>query len=350
MQVFFIGATGHIGGALLNLLVQQYPSDSFTVLVRSPLQAEQLSAKYHVPTLLGSLEDVDAILPQIKEHQIVINCGPDTPFPAQVDKILKTLEECVDKRYYIHTSGAASIWEKLGGNKEGDKVWDDIEDVDTILGFPKEIPHGTIDKLVLSSNSKTLHVAIISPGYVEGLSVTIGRKTPLTFPDMFHTIQHLGAVYTVGGGLNLMSFMHVDDLVKLYAHLFASAVQGIQDKTVFRNEEIWGPKAYFFAHGVEMSWSEWMREFIAPALKKANAKFMKDSNEIKALSANELAEIVVTRLKGMPQAEAFSNAIAQGMESSMRIRSSRALKEFGWTAGSYLGVDEAVELYLAENA
>ena len=46
--------------------------------------------------------------------------------------------------------GAALIWDEPDGSVAGTKVWDDVDDIDTITSMPDEVTHSITDKVSLS--------------------------------------------------------------------------------------------------------------------------------------------------------------------------------------------------------
>ena len=57
-----IGATGHIGGAVLDLISSESPELSILALVRDEQKSERLVAKYpRVSTLIGDLDSTELL-------------------------------------------------------------------------------------------------------------------------------------------------------------------------------------------------------------------------------------------------------------------------------------------------
>lgn len=77
--------------------------------------------------------------------------------------------------YWLHTSGAglfsfADTENKIYGEK-GDKIYDDMRDIQEITNFPDHAFHRDVDKVVLEAGAnhpQVLKVAIISPVTVYG--------------------------------------------------------------------------------------------------------------------------------------------------------------------------------------
>lgn len=108
------GATGHIGGAVLDALLHEYLGENLQVqaLVRTQAQADRLTAQYPtVSCTVGRIEDHDIVENLSRNAHIVVNCAPDITHDADIKAILKGLSSRAPEKkgYYIHTSGATLI-------------------------------------------------------------------------------------------------------------------------------------------------------------------------------------------------------------------------------------------------
>jgi hypothetical protein len=289
-----------------------------------------------------------------------IDCAPDIPYADSIKKILDILNEAREKQYYIGTSGAASIWSEPNGNTPGDRMWDDVHDIDEILSRPETCAHAVIDRIVLGATSNTLKTALVSPVMVMGLSPSKTHPWPLTFPDYLWIVEKLGCGYTIDKGLNLTSFIHVHQVAQLYSHILSSALQDLcvspppllsspttAQETVV---EMWGLKAYYFASGSAIPWKDFLGGHILPSLRRHNAEFLTSSTSeaLKEISISEATAIIKERVGNFEGADVYSKHIADSIGASMRARASRAEKKFGWQASDELGIDEAVESYLSQ--
>ena len=379
-KVFLVGATGHIGGAVLHAIHNTYSSShvQIFVLVRSQSDAEYLRQQYSVTSIIGTLESIEEVAGQIKSSDIVISvstpwyhittseidkytdCAPDIPYVDSITKILDIFNKAESKQYYIGTSGAASIWSAPDGNTPGDRIWDDIDDIDDIMSLPETGPHSAIDRIVLGAATDTLKTAIVSPVMVMGLSPSKTHPCPLTFPDYLWVVEKLGCGYTIDKGLNQTSFIHVNDVAKLYSHILSSALRelGVSLPPQFAptaasletGVEIWGPRVYYFASGPTISWKDFLGQHILPSLKTHNADFFASSpsETLKEISISEATGIIKERVGSFEGADVYSRHIADSMGTTMRTRASRAEKAFGWKAGEELGIDKAVQLFLSK--
>jgi len=69
-----IGATGHIGGAVLDLITSEPPELSILALVRDEQKSERLVAKYpRVSTLIGDLDSTELLETSSYNADVVIS-------------------------------------------------------------------------------------------------------------------------------------------------------------------------------------------------------------------------------------------------------------------------------------
>ncbi|KAL0260446.1 hypothetical protein SLS55_004133 [Diplodia seriata] len=81
VKVFFLGATGHIGGEVLDATLNQFPDIEVTALVRTEDKGARLRKRYrNVKTVIGDLDSLDVIEQASKDVSIVISTSPSTYF------------------------------------------------------------------------------------------------------------------------------------------------------------------------------------------------------------------------------------------------------------------------------
>jgi hypothetical protein len=73
--------------------------------------------------------------------------APDVTHEVGISAILRGLQRKKTKGYYIQTSGAALIWDEPDGSKPGTKIWDDVNDIETITSMPLDRNHRSTDKV-----------------------------------------------------------------------------------------------------------------------------------------------------------------------------------------------------------
>ncbi|KAH0424862.1 nucleoside-diphosphate-sugar epimerase [Colletotrichum camelliae] len=341
-QIFFVGGTGHIGGAVLELLLQQHADAKVKVLVRDEAKAERLVSKYpQVSTVVGDTGNFELLEKCSKEANIVINTSPDITHDAGIKAILAGLKAREGpKGYYIHTSGASLIWDEPAGSKDA-RWWDDIKDIKDILAFKGEAhTHAVTDKIVRDA-APDVNVAIVSPGFVGGMSPSIEHPTPITTPAIFLTARAMKTGWQIAEGENTHAWIDVSDLARIFLILIGKAINGASDSEPF---ELWGPEAYYFATGEDISFAKFMKHLV-PILKQHGVI---ESEEVKSVSVVEAAR---TSMGGSdydpddtpppPDTWAMHIAIMYGI--NMRVSASR-MEKLGWKAEKGSVVDTFSEV------
>lgn len=327
-----MGSTGHIGGAVLDQFLQKYPDATVKALVRDEQKAARLVAKYpRVETVIGDTSSLEILEEASRGADIVLNTSPDITHDAGINAILKGLKDHAGpKPYYIHTSGASLIWDEPTGSKDA-RWWDDIADVKDISAFKGEAhTHAVTDKIVRDA-SADVNVAIISPGFVGGMSPSIEHPTPITTPAIFLTSRAFRSGFQIAQGENTHAWIDVSDLAKMYIVLVDHAIAGLNgtasDSVPF---DIWGPDAYYFGTSEDISFNKFISH-LAPVLKDQGVI---ESTEIKSVSVTEAARASIAGTDYDPDAPppaldswAMHIAIMYGI--NMRVRASR-MEKLSW--------------------
>ncbi|ETS85655.1 hypothetical protein PFICI_03680 [Pestalotiopsis fici W106-1] len=334
VNIFFVGGTGHIGGAVLDQLLQKYADAKVKALVRDEAKGSRLVAKYpSVEVIVGTTTDLELLEKASKEADIVVNTSPDITHDAGIKAILSGLKARggPNKPYYIHTSGASLIWDEPTGSKDA-HWWDDITDVQDIIGFKGEAyTHAVTDKIVRDGASD-VNVAIVSPGFVGGMSPSIEHPTPITTPAIFLTARAFKSGWQIDQGENIHAWIDVSDLAKIFIILVDKATAELAGTAVSAPFPLWGPEAYYFGVGENISFADFMQG-LAPVLKDQGVI---GSAEIKSVSVTEAARASIAGSDYDPDAPppaldswAMHIAIMYGI--NMRLKPSRA-EQLGWKA------------------
>ncbi|KAK4450272.1 hypothetical protein QBC34DRAFT_461650 [Podospora aff. communis PSN243] len=324
-RVLFIGASGNIGAAVLEALVAAHPELLIEALVRSEQDSIFVKESYpkNISTSQGGLDDLVILEEKASQADIVINCAPDVPYAKGFASLLAGLSSSTSPKFFIQTSGAARIWDAPDGSTPG-RVWDDIADFDS---FPSLTTHAETDTQVFAAASATLHTAIVSPTFVVGRSPSRTHTAPITFPYILRTVRDVGGGFVSGEGKNMTGFVDNQVLAEIYVALVADALRIIKGGDV--NAEVWGPRAYYFASSLELSFREFVEDYLLPSLKRCGGENLLRNDEIKEIAQEDLTAMVIGSLGGIEAL--WSRHIAEGFGTAMRVRASRAQK--------YLGVD-----------
>ncbi|EMR82906.1 putative nucleoside-diphosphate-sugar epimerase protein [Botrytis cinerea BcDW1] len=378
-QIFFIGATGHIGGAVLDLVYQKYPDVLIHTLVRDEKKGKILVGKYpRVTFVIGDLASLDLLTREAKKADIVINtktsndianekdqsryselrlklilglgqslniepfvqhnpltdplvdAGPDVKQDVAISAILEGLANHSPKAYYIHTSGASLIWDSPGSAPAEPKIFDDVLDIQALKSFPSTALHATSNALVFAASPST-NIAIISPTAVHGLSPSPLHPTPLSLPPLLSAISTTQSGFTITPTTNLQSHIHVLDLAQIYLSLLSSALHSRSP-----DPQKWGPEAFYFASSEDLSFSEYMTALIS---KLSNSPYhLVHDTQIKELPFSEAVTVAGTL-----------TSYLFGID--MQARSTRAKERLGWVLRAKKveeGLDAVLETYFKQ--
>ncbi|ROV89480.1 hypothetical protein VPNG_10159 [Cytospora leucostoma] len=338
-QIFSIGGTGHVGGAVLHKLLEQHPEGvQVKVLVRSEDKASRLVAKYpQVQTVIGDLGNHDIIEAASREADIVINTGPDITHGGAIEAALRGLKARSDTGssptpYYIQTSGASLIWDEPEGNSEA-RWWDDVDDIMELSTKGESHTHAVTDKLVRDA-APDVNVAIVSPGFVAGISPSIEHPTPITTPALVTTARAFSCGFQIAQGENTHAWIHVLDLARIFTTLVDDALATLGGTPIERPGQLplWGPDAYYFGTGEDVPFADFMKNLV-PVLHEQGVI---SSHEIESVNVTEAARISLAGPGGEydpdaapppPDSWAMHIAIMYGV--NMRIRASR-IERLGW--------------------
>lgn len=149
-----MGGTGHIGGAILDLLVGSRPEVEVQVLARDQQMAAKVAAKYsRVQCVVGDFASLVLIEATCRGVDIVINAGPDITHDETLKAVFRGLQRRKGsdlKPYFIHPSGAYLICDlREPGGIKVEEVWDDIEDNEQLVSMPDTAVHRVTDKVRL---------------------------------------------------------------------------------------------------------------------------------------------------------------------------------------------------------
>lgn len=127
VSVFFLGATGYIGGSLLKAILASPSGKQFkiTALYRSPKDEERLAALCVIPIKGDLVADPETVKATAYASDLVIDCAhSDTSVQAILEGLAKQHEETGKRPIYIHTSGTGVLSDDSLGMFEGGKVYD----------------------------------------------------------------------------------------------------------------------------------------------------------------------------------------------------------------------------------
>ncbi|PMD54419.1 NAD(P)-binding protein [Hyaloscypha bicolor E] len=247
-KVFITGATGFIGGSVLNKLLEKHPQLEITALLRSPSSA--FSAKYSsVEGVKGSFDDFGIIEKAAHEADIVIHTG-DISHPGCAKAILSGLNKRTEESFLIHLTGTGCISDEREQTWEGKynpHVWDDVKEINEIYDLPETAQHHVIDQWIMDASNEKLKTVIICPPDIYGQSSTIGNRATFLVPDYVEAIIKHKESFYLGSGENIRGVTHIDDVVDLFLLILAKQLEG-------RKELDYGRQGFYFAVSDGIPW------------------------------------------------------------------------------------------------
>ncbi|TGO23024.1 hypothetical protein BPAE_0146g00020 [Botrytis paeoniae] len=327
-NIFIIGATGHIGGAVLDLVYPKYPDVHIKALVRDEKKGKILVGKYpRVSFVVGDLTSLDLLTSEAKEADIVIDTGPDVKQDIAISAILEGSANHSPKAYYIHTAGGSLLWDSPGSSQVEPKIFDDVLDIQALKSFPPTALHATSNALVFAAFPST-NIAIISPIVVHGLSPFPLHPTPISLPPLLSAITTTQSGFTIFPSTNLQSHIHVLDLAQIYLSLLSSTLTDPSP-----DPQKWDPEAFYFAASEDLSFGEYMTFLIS---KVSNPPY----NLIHDTKIKELPFLEAVKVVGTLTAYLFGI--------NMQVRCTRVKEVLGWVPRAKKvgeGLDEVLEIY-----
>lgn len=127
IPVFFLGATGYIGGALLKAILASPLTKQFkiTALYRSPKDEAKLASLGVIPLKGDLVADPETVKAAAYASYFVIDCAhSDTSVQAILEGLAQQHAETGKRPIYIHTSGTGVLSDNSLGMFDGGKYYD----------------------------------------------------------------------------------------------------------------------------------------------------------------------------------------------------------------------------------
>ncbi|KAI9026758.1 NAD-binding protein [Hyaloraphidium curvatum] len=241
IPTFFTGATGYIGGSVLNrlLALNEDPEHGYTyeitALVRSPEKAKLISELPHCTPLIGSLSDADKIEDICSKMDLVIHTAHADHMVA-AKAILKGMEKRPTPPILLHTSGTGVLVMIKDHPGEAPvpeyKIYSDL-DIPLIESLKDTQPHRDVDLEIVAVGKKG-HVKthIILPctiyGVASGIVYEKGIANPhsIQIPTLIRASLDRKQAGMVGEGLNHWPDVHIDDCADGYIVILEKALKG----------------------------------------------------------------------------------------------------------------------------
>ncbi|KAI9509792.1 hypothetical protein F5148DRAFT_1184421 [Russula earlei] len=252
-HIFFAGATGYIGGSVLQHLLDHPKRDTFqiTALVRNVDKAKVLNT-LGVNAVVASLLDFDNVTELVAASNVVINTAESDNLDA-IKAILRGLKSHHDKTgevpIYIHTSGTGVLVDNAAGLHDTDVVYVDINP-ETIESLPETAPHRSVDLAVVSADREGYaRTYIVLPPTIFGIAtgklydLGISNRHSIQIPIAIKASLDRGQGGVIGEGKNTWPLVQIHELAEFYKILF--------DATLSDPSTPHGREGYYFAENGE---------------------------------------------------------------------------------------------------
>ncbi|KAI0767999.1 NAD-P-binding protein [Trametes elegans] len=320
VPIFITGATGFIGGTILQRLLQHPRAGDFeiTAFVRSAGKAKVLETQFGVKTALGSLEDRVKLASLTEAAHVVIHTAESSESVEAITAILDGLkrrhETTGDVPLLLHTSGTVEFMDDARGAYVSDKIYSDLALAD-IEALPPTAYHRAVDTRVVAADAAGYtHAHLILPAAVYGLATGplfaagVANAHPAIVALLVRAALSLGRVGVLGTGVTRWNDVHVEDAADIYIRLLDAHLAGKTDGVAH------GREGYFIAENGDHAIRDVLRA-VADAL---FALGRIDSPELEPYTE----ESVAAHLGGeFIQHLLFTNSRSKG---------ERARRELGW--------------------
>ncbi|KZT23307.1 NAD(P)-binding protein [Neolentinus lepideus HHB14362 ss-1] len=232
-KIFLTGATGYIGGSVLQRLLTHPEARSFdiTALVRNGEKAKLLES-FSVKTIIGSISDFEKVEAAAASSDVVFSIADCDDLPA-VQAILNGLKkrhaETGTTPILIHTSGTGVLIDNAEGKYATEDYYSDL-DIAKIETLGPQQPHRWVDTAIVAAGEEGyVRTHIILPSSIFGLASGplfergISNTHSMHIPMMIRISWNRRGSGIVGPGKNIWPLVHIDEITDLYIVLFDKA-------------------------------------------------------------------------------------------------------------------------------
>ncbi|KAI0058646.1 NAD-P-binding protein [Artomyces pyxidatus] len=236
IHLLITGATGYIGGAVLQLLLDRPDAHRFsiTALVRDETKAKKL-AGLGIETVVGSFAGDTLVHLAAASHVVLHTANADDLHAA--NSILKGLKQRHAQTgavpIFVHTSGTGVLTDKAAGDHDTDVIYDDAN-VDQIESLPTTQAHRNVDLQVVAADKEGyVRTFIVLPSTIYGLAtgtlVDLGISNPHSqqIPGAIKASIDRGQGGMVGEGKNVWPHVHINEQADMFRIVLEAALTDV---------------------------------------------------------------------------------------------------------------------------
>jgi nucleoside-diphosphate-sugar epimerase len=329
-KILLTGATGYIGGTVLNDLLKNTQLGPITLLLRgSQSRIDKLKATYGSrinPVIYEGLDDIDATIAAASQHDIAINAAVGYHPPSAVALVRGLAQRKNDTGrdvWLIQTSGTSNLADQpVSGkyvNEPADREFDDAKDdvyayekarEASVQYFQRSTELAAVDAGI-EHGVKT--IAIMSPS-IFGTGTGLFHNKTFQIPLFIKAFLDHGRPFVIAGGKGVWDHVHVEDLGALYTVLVLEMVKDGGERIPS------GKKGIVFSGNGRHTWGDIARG-VGKALFEQGKVTEKDVQDV---SLTEGTKVISPHMFGMPE-----DVVEVGVCSNARTLSNVA-RSLGW--------------------
>lgn len=312
----------------MHTIARSHPEYDITVMLRKVPAAFQ-STYPNIKIVQGDYDSVDTITKNAAAAEIVVHNG-DSDHEKSLNAIISGLLSRPTPGYLLHLSGTGIVsdWadERYLG-RLNPKIWSDISSLAEIQDLPYNALHRNTETILHETvrlHGEKINIAIMCPPDIYGKGKGLAKTHSALVPMYVKEIKRLeGKVFYYGEGTNTRSWVHIDDLMRVYLKVVEAAASG-------NAADYFNGNGYHFASTQEHS-----------QLDVANAvgRIMHGQG---AISNPRPAPISLEQLDGMLVVPGYEKLARYLFASNSRTKAERAERLYGYK-GEAPGLLESLE-------
>lgn len=271
----------------------------------------------NIKVIHGDYDSADIISRAAEAADIVVHCG-NSDHESSLNAIIAGLKRREQPGYLLHLSGTGIVsdWaDETYLGRLSEKVWSDVDaaSLSEIRNLPDSALHRATEKILhqtVREQSERLNIAVMCPPDIYGRGKGLVQTQSALIPMFVNESKRLGHVFYYGEGSNTRSWVHIDDLMRLYLRVVEVAARNEQEEI----KQYFGENGYHFASTQEHS-----HMTVARAVGKLLA-------ERGLLTTPEPVQIDLRTLDGMANISHFPKLARYLYASNSRTRAERAEK------------------------
>ncbi|KAL6405077.1 hypothetical protein AUP68_11920 [Ilyonectria robusta] len=234
-SIFLTGASGYVGGQVLQELSRSHPEYTIAALIRDGEVAKRITAIFpNVRAVVGSLDDSDLAS---NNHL------------GSFQAIERGLAKRESPSFWIQISGASALAAgevsspSFEPGSASSQIYDDVDDVAAIRSLVRAHPARVVDNYLLDVAAKnpSIKTALVMPPIIYGVGEGPINQRSIQILTLCKVALERGRAVTVGKGESRWGSVHVGDIAKLFASLAEAGAKKNQD------EALWGENGIYLA-------------------------------------------------------------------------------------------------------